>query len=229
MSREAKISLMGLATWNPDLFDDFNWPEAFSQDEDPLDKDAFLDELYSQTAELEILYTDPALMQRLLSSWSKVRLPVWNHLWETTQYTYNPIENYDRTEEGTDTDTHSGTDSYGNTVAHTGTDTVTDTPDTAHYEAAYDSVSSGNDDGLVKSSQDTGEIVSETVYGSTETTGGTNTHGHKITRGHGLHVHGNIGVMSSQDMIKQEREIAIFNLYDTMIDEFKQRFCILVY
>ena len=229
MSREAKISLIGLANWNPDLFDDFNWPAAFSQDEDPLDKDAFLDELFSQTAELEILYPDPALMQRLLSSWSKVRLPVWDHLWETTQYTYNPIENYDRTEEGTDTDTHSGTDSYGNSVTHTGTDTNTSTPDTAHYEAAYDSAASGDNDGLVKSSRDAGEIVNATVYGSTETTGGTQTHGHKITRGHGLHVHGNIGTVTAQDMIKQEREIAIFNLYDTMIDEFKQRFCILVY
>lgn len=229
MSREAKISLMGLATWNPDLFDDFNWPAAFSQDEDPLDKDAFLDELYSQTAELEILYPDPALMQRLLASWSKVRLPVWDHLWETTQYQYNPIENYDRIEEGTDTDTHSGTDSYGNSVTHTGTDTNTSTPDTAHYEAAYDSAASGDNDGLVKSSRDAGEIVDATVYGSTETTGGTQTYGHKITKGHGLHVHGNIGTVTAQDMIKQEREIAMFNLYDTMIDEFKQRFCILVY
>ena len=234
MSRAAKISLIGLATWNGDLFKEFNWPAAFSPIEDdeefePLDKDAFLDELFARTAELELLYPDPAIMERMLASWSKIRVPVWDHMWQTTQYTYNPIENYDRTEQGTDTDTHSGTDSYGNSLTRAGTDTVTDTPDMAHYEAAYDSAAAGDDDGLVKSTKDTGENVSETAYDSSDTTEGSTTFGHKITRGHNLHVHGNIGTVTAQEMIRQEREIAQFNLYEMMIQDFKDRFCILVY
>lgn len=40
---------------------------------------------------------------------------------------------------------------------------------------------------------------------------------------------GNIGITTTQQMIKEEREIAEFNLYDLIIDEFKQRFCIMVY
>ena len=234
MSRAAKISLIGLATWNSDLFKEFNWPAAFSPIEDdenfePLDKDAFLDELFARTAELELLYPDPDIMERMLASWSKIRVPVWDHMWQTTQYTYNPIENYDRTEQGTDTDTHSGTDSYEDTLTRSGADTVTDTPDMAHYESAYDSVASGDNDGLVKSTKDAGENVSETAYDSSDTTEGSTTHGHMITRGHNLHVHGNIGTVTAQEMIRQEREIAQFNLYELMIQDFKDRFCILVY
>lgn len=234
MSKSAKISLIGLANWNSNLFNEFNWPAAFSPIEDdedfePLDKDAFLDELFARTAELELLYPDPDIMERMLASWSKIRVPVWNHMWDTTQYTYNPIENYDRTESGTDTDTNSGTDSYENTLTRSGADTVTDTPDMAHYEAAYDSAASGDNDGLVKSTKDAGENVSETAYDSSDTTEGSTTHGHKIRRDHNLHVHGNIGTVTAQEMIRQEREIAQFNLYELMIQDFKDRFCILVY
>lgn len=229
MSQGAKVSFIGLLNWYADLFEDFNWPSAFTQEEDPLDKVAFMDELLTNTAELEVIYPEPELMRRFLGSWSKTRVPVWDHMWETTQYEYNPIENYNRIENGKDTDTHSGTDSNSNTLTRAGTDTVTDTPDTSHYVAAYDSAASGDNDGLVKASRDDGEIISATVYGSSDTNSGSLTHGHKITTDHTLNVHGNIGTTTTQDMISQEREIAKFNFYDYIIQDIKGRFCVLVY
>lgn len=41
--------------------------------------------------------------------------------------------------------------------------------------------------------------------------------------------HGNIGVTTSQQMLKEEREVATFNIYDIIANDFKQRFCIIVY
>lgn len=41
--------------------------------------------------------------------------------------------------------------------------------------------------------------------------------------------HGNIGVTTTQQMIQEERDIADFDLYEIIIDEFKNRFCIMVY
>ena len=49
------------------------------------------------------------------------------------------------------------------------------------------------------------------------------------TTTHSLRMHGNIGVMSTQDMIKQEREISRFSVYDAIADEFMREFCIAVY
>lgn len=40
---------------------------------------------------------------------------------------------------------------------------------------------------------------------------------------------GNIGVTTTQQMIREEREIAYFNLIDAITDDFKKRFCVLVY
>jgi hypothetical protein len=43
------------------------------------------------------------------------------------------------------------------------------------------------------------------------------------------YMHGSIGVITPQQMIEQERKIALFNLNNHIIDSFKKRFCILIY
>lgn len=245
MAQEGKISFIGLTNWNGELFDDMCWPDPFDGDTPVLDKVAFLYELLARTAELEVIYTNPEIMQHQIHVWSITKCPVWNALWETTTYEYNPIENYNRIEDGTDKDTHSGndsqshagTDSYQESITHTGTDTNTTTPESSHYVAAYDSAASGDDDGLVKQTRDEGETVNETVYGSTDSTSGSTTLGHTvtdrfghiITKDHDLTVHGNIGTVTTQKMIQEQREIVTFNFYDVMIRDFIERFCILVY
>lgn len=40
---------------------------------------------------------------------------------------------------------------------------------------------------------------------------------------------GNIGVTSSQELVTRQREVALFNIYQTIADSFKKRFCLLVY
>lgn len=40
---------------------------------------------------------------------------------------------------------------------------------------------------------------------------------------------GNIGVTTTQAMIEKEREIALFSIYDVVINSFKEHFCVLVY
>ena len=245
MPQEGKLSFIGLANWDEDLFENMCWPDPFDGDDPILDKQAFLYELLAETAEMEVIYPNPDVMKLMIQVWSQTRCPVWNLLWATTQYEYNPIENYNRIEDGTDTD------------VHTGTDTNTTTPLAEHYKAAYNSAASGTDDGLVKVTRDEGETVNETVYGTTDSTTGSATYGSTVTTGHGetvtngfgttdsesgsvtfgntmthehdLNVHGNIGTVTTQQMIKEQREIVTFNFYDIMIRDFKERFCIMVY
>ena len=40
---------------------------------------------------------------------------------------------------------------------------------------------------------------------------------------------GNIGLTSTQELIRQEIEVSNFNVYDRISDDFKQKFCIQVY
>ena len=71
------------------------------------------------------------------------------------------------------------------------------------------------------------------TYGETINKTGGLTHGEKLATTndgtHELHAHGNIGVTTTQKLIREQRDIDRFNLYDIIIEDFKMRFCILVY
>lgn len=282
MSRGINLSPLGLYNWDSTVFDLMQIPEA-------LDKDTLVKNLLAETAELEVLYPNPVVFKNLVGVWSAKQIDIWNRLYSTTQYEYNPIENYDRHETGSDSGTgsttHSGTDGRTEAITTGGKDTldmtrrdggtevvdtqysneqggqdeVTGTDKKGHWIAGFNSQGSGSDDGLVKQTKDqddasttteygkteegTGSTTTtfgktetnkdETTYGKTENVQETKTYGEQIqtTSGgqHELRAHGNIGVTTTQEMIKQERQIDLFNIYDIIIEDFKMRFCILVY
>lgn len=218
MSRQAKISVMGLYQWDSNLFSLMVIPEG-------LDLDTFVDNLLTETCELEVLYPNPEVMKNLIGVWSNKNLPVWQHLYDTTQYDYDPIENYNRTDTGridkSNSRTHSGTDTETRNSATSGTGTED------NYIAGFDSVPSGNNDGLVKQSRS-----EESQTGTAQATNAFQ-HGEQITDNGRDETtftsKGNIGVTTTQKMIREEREIAEFNIYDRMITDFIARFCIEVY
>ena len=283
MGRMATMSPLGLYRWDETIFDLMQIPEA-------LDKPTLIDNLLAETAELEVLYPNPVVFKNLVGVWSAKQLDIWNRLYETTQYEYNPIENYNRyetgSEDGTGRTTHSGTDTTGETTTYGGTDgrtesireggtegeattanmtqggsdTVTGADTKGHWIAGYDAPTpTAQDDGLFKQTRDQDDATTTTAYGKTEadtgnktttfgktesitesktygqTVGkqGSMTHGEQVATtsegSHELHAHGNIGVTTTQKLIREQREIDLFNLYDIIIEDFKMRFCILVY
>ena len=249
MGRTANLSALGLYEWDNSIFDLMVIPSA-------LDKNTLIQNLLAETAELEILYPNPVVLKNLVGVWSRKQIDVWNKLYSTTQYDYNPIENYNRyetgSEDGSSNSTNSGSDSHTATETHSGTDTRrieretggadtnTGFSTTEHSVAGFDSNGT-----LVKQTEDETNSNLNMEYGGTEDTDDTLTHGEKIhktdTLAHGkrttesregsheLHAHGNIGVTTTQKLIKEERSIDLFNVYDIIIEDFKMRFCIMVY
>ena len=255
MGRAVNLSPLGLYNWDQTIFDLMQIPEA-------LDMDTLVENLLAETAELEVLYPNPVVFKNLVGVWSAKQIDIWNRLYATTQYEYNPIENYNRYEEGsedgTGRTTHSGTDTTADTTTHSGTDRRVIDRDmggsdsnTGHNEAGewvagYNPATpSGTDDGLVKKSRNENDATNTTTYGSTEDVTDALTHGEQISKignmthgeqvnttsegTHELHAHGNIGVTTTQKLIREQRDIDLFNLYDIIIEDFKMRFCILVY
>ena len=255
MGRAVNLSPLGLYNWDSTIFDMMQIPEA-------LNKETLIKNLLAETAELEVLYPNPVVFKNLVGVWSLKQLDIWNRLYATTQYEYNPIENYNRYETGSDSGTgrttHSGTDTTTETTTHGGRDTLTanrteDGQDVitgsdakGHWIAGFDSQPvSAQDDGLVKQTRDQDDATTTTDYGKTENisetknygetigkTGGL-THGEQVATTnegeHELHAHGNIGVTTTQKLIREQRDIDLFNLYDIIIEDFKMRFCILIY
>lgn len=63
-----------------------------------------------------------------------------------------------------------------------------------------------------------------TEHTKNQTNSSGDTLGHEIRK-----EQGNIGVTTTQEMIRQERDIADFNIYAFIADSFRKRFCLMVY
>ena len=92
----ATLSLLGLYRYNDQLFDGMRLPNG-------VDRDTLINNLLSETAEFEIIYPDPEFLANIITVWSAKELSVWEKLENTLHYDYDPISNYDRHEESTNT------------------------------------------------------------------------------------------------------------------------------
>lgn len=199
-SQKAMINTMLFYHWDNSLFDDMEIPAG-------VDKNLVVSAILEETSDFPVLITDLETLRFAITQWSKHRVDIWKHFLETTRYEYNPIENYDRTE--TEDTTSNKDDTMTSSTTRTGADTDTE------------SVSAFNSAGL------TDHTKSTTSYGSGSS--GTDTVKAEDKFKRTLKVHGNIGVTSSQDMIKQEREITDFDIIDIIVSEYKKKFCIVIY
>ena len=123
MSRTTNLSPMGLFNWDNTVFDLMLIPEQ-------LDRNTLINNILAETAELEVLYPNPTVFKSLVGVWSSTQIDIWNKLYATTQYEYNPIENYNRLETGSESGSgstrHTGTDTTAETTAQSGMDTHSD-------------------------------------------------------------------------------------------------------
>lgn len=208
MSRQAWLSLLGLYNWDNSIFDNMVLPEDFTPD----DKTTLINNLLMETAEIEVIYTDPDFMKNAIEAWSSKEVYTWTRLYEAMLAEYSPIENFDRYEDVDEQNrgamTHSGTDS----VSGSGEDTIT------NKITSFDNNTFVDHDKAIAGK------------GSTDTT----TYGHVVSDSTGKkiisHLHGNIGVTTNQQMLEAELETRPkINIYRIIIDSFRERFCLLVY
>lgn len=231
------LSIVGLYNYDNDIFSGFNVPEG-------VDRNAAIYDIMFNCAELELLYQDWDFMRKSITAWSLMMLPIWQKLYDTTQLEYNPIWNVDADITELETRNLAGTDGgtktrEGNTTDNTTTEeTVESTLDhdaTIEHDVMGYNVSSGyqHESRDTEDSTDTQDFERNvTVDGS-----GTSKETEKDTRNrtdtgtieHKTRRTGNIGVTTSQQMIREEREIDLFNIYDQITQDFKRRFCVLVY
>lgn len=366
--QHATLTVMGLYNYDNTIFDNMVFPAS-------MDKQLQINHILMECAELELLYNRPDIVKAKIGIWSQMHLLNWQKLWETTQFEYNPIENYDRKEDFnedilskenndtteneksqygkeasekgnvsretsytddetrqekstgkndsifSETDTGSTTTSNNQTVDTTmnvdNSSTSTNTGSTTNEEtgsektesngsktstetvSAFNSEGWNNKDKIEESHNETVNVTSKKDGESTssnkitgsetgETTGnektvsngtgsssmkkdsttnntsennttGTTSLDHKgndvenrtITgtenslTDRGLErndkregeqnkhnygrAHGNIGVTTTQDMITQERELWLWNIYEEITGQFKEEFCVLIY
>ena len=242
----SRLDLLGIYKFDNTVLDLLELPE----DEDGnelIDRDALKDNLLMDTAEMEILYPDASFLKLAIGSWSKKQVPIWSELYNSTQFEYNPIWNVDgtvveerdlagtdyRTDDHTTERTHDDSmeRTHDDTLERTHDDTLTTKNDVFGYNsatAAPESEVTADHDGTITDSH-TGTITDAHTGTITDTDTGTINHDTTDTGSITTTRTGNIGITSTQSLIKEQRDVVQFNIMDYIINDFKNRFCLLVY
>ena len=86
------LSIKGLYDYDPSIFNGCRFPGTLA-------KQDIIDKILFDNAELPLVYTDPGMMKDAISLWSRINARSWERIWEALSQDYNPLHNYDRTEE----------------------------------------------------------------------------------------------------------------------------------
>ena len=201
------VSILGVYDYDNTVLDEFALPANIS-------RETFLMELFRNCAELELLYSDPDVLRPMLKYWSENRLPIWEELEKTLHYEYNPIENYDRREDWSD---DSVSEACGNSNT---TSSIKTNHNTTNKIAAFNAPA----DDQLKTRDTTNNIADDKSTSSGDST--TNT---SAGSNHTGRIHGNIGVTTTQAMIKEQRDVVQFSVIEYIVNDFKHDFCLMVY
>ena len=216
MRTTSKMTVYGMTNYYPSLFDGFRTPDG-------VDRKTCINNILLELGDLEVVYPDPVFFATAIYHWTLKELPIWQEMYDTTQYEYNPIWNKD----GTFTETISGKTTGGRT--ETRDLKSTNNSQTSGQTRDEDYVVGYNTSNPVESGEQHGQTSGQASGVGTDTgtikTAENGSNDQTITRLE----QGNIGVTSTQSMIKEQREVVQFNIIDHIINDFKTRFCVLVY
>lgn len=95
------FTVTGLYSYDATLFDNLNLPNS-------LDKDTAITEILMTCGLLELAYPDGDVLKKIINVWSFARKPDWQRMIDALYAEYNPIHNYDRTEDSTGSGTSTG-------------------------------------------------------------------------------------------------------------------------
>ena len=175
---------------NKDIFKSINY-ELYNDDYKPIFEEKFIKKYYFREIGCETIGRFLIYLETTLNE----IMPYYTQLYKTTTYKYDPLLNYDLTEEITkeiigENTTTSSTDNRGDNKSY-------DTPITRNniYKNSPSFINESND--------------------RVDYTGNNNNRTNEVNR---RTTKGNIGVMASQDLLKKEREL-IINIDKMILEE----------
>lgn len=205
----ATITLIGMYNFNNDLFELLDTPEG-------IDKQTLIDTILLRSGEFEVMYPDLDFLKYSIGAWSRKWNPTLERWAKALKVEYNPLENYDRTEEWNDNGTSNGSESgssNGSTSGQTGSLTTNKV--------------SADDAGDAFTNKD-----ASAVNGSDSTTSSGSSSLNKndsFNNSHKGRIHGNIGVTTSQQMLLSELDLGYWNIYEKVADIFLTEFVLPIY
>lgn len=225
-----RVTIAGLYEWDDTLFDKMEFPES-------ADRQNFIDSLLLSYGDCEPLYPDWDFMhENAIPAWSRKWKRSIDKVYKVLDLTeYEPLENYDRHEEWTDspdmtrTSQSSGQDvnraeaGQGTTTTNSGSDTAINDVSAFNDSSYSPNEKTTTEYGGSTKVQSSGESKNTFEYGKGETSRetGQNKHSGRI--------HGNIGVTTSQQMVLSELSLRKQSFIDYCTGIFAQDLLLLIY
>lgn len=215
----AKLTLIGMNNYDHSLFDNLKFENV--------DHETMVNTILLNCGEFELLYPNIETLKKMFTlfsnKWSRT-VEKWVNALNTE---YKPLENYDRYEtySGNETEVENGNEiiiNNGNTIlSRSGTDNNNIENKTSAFNTS--------------DYQPEEKTTTQVNYGSSDKNdinlNQTRIPDIKRTRTPNLknHIHGNVGVTTSQQMLESELNLQYWNLYNKISNLFMKEFCIMVY
>ena len=199
----ATMTMIGLNNFasymERDLFEKLSFPEG-------IDKDTAINNILLFCGENEVLYPDLNFNIEMIGMWSTKWERTFQKWLDVLAMEYNPLENTDRHEDWSDS--HSSSESNSAHASDSSSGSTSGTDDVSAFNVSTYSPQSASD---------------------------TNQHANAVTSSQGNHVenaldkhtgyiHGNIGTMTTQYLLREELETQRFNIYDEIAILFAREF-----
>lgn len=235
-NRHGILTLQGMYDYDNTIFDNIVIPTG-------MEKDTLVSTILMMGGENEIRYPSYPLLTNRINLFFKMHKIEFQKIWDTENFEYNPIHNYDRTEMETidlqqninkqfdqsDTNTVSSESASDENVTSTTTPNLTNEQKVSAFNSTgylpKEQTTQTGTNAITSTDHVTGEQSGKSVRDNmyTDDTDRKDNTNRKLTAS------GNIGVMSTQEMIKQEREISDFSTYYYIASKFENEITIPVY
>lgn len=212
------LSLQGLLAYEPTLFDKMALPDG-------LDRKTVIGTILYECAPFEVLIPQPELFKRLLELFSQRRLPVWEKLYNSTLQQYDILSDTDtaRQYSGSDTDTRTP-----DLTRRRSPDLTTEGRNSGS-DTVEQKVSAFNSPDYTNREKQTTTLGTNNVVHSTGTDTETETGTEKTVRERGTSETVKGRNRPAAELLKAEREAALFDVVHFIATDIKCNFCIMVY
>lgn len=214
----ARISLWGFYQFsNKTLFDNIKLYEGF-------DKQILVDLILQQSGELFPFHQQPAYLQANIENWFSRMYEQFKRSYDALYMEYNPIENYDRHEDWSDSE--SGSVSTSESASASSHDSTSD----SSSNSMTNDISAANQlAGFVPDTASNGTSAGNSSSDTKNQTASASSSNRTNLVKHSGRLHGNIGVTTTQQMIESELQLRKYDIYQEIANMFEKEFMTRVY
>lgn len=230
----ARVTLWGFYQWtDKHLFDNIKLYEGF-------DKETLIDLIMQQSGELFPFHQQPDYLKKNIEHWFDRMYEQFKRMYVALYSEYNPIENYDRHEDWSDSESTSISESEYRSESSSASASASshDSASDSSSNSLLSEVSAANlTTALIPDSASNGQSAGTS---SSDTRNQQTSFEHNLTQSHNVHdgqnfskhsgrIHGNIGVTTNQQMIEAELNLRKYDIYQTIANMFENEFIIRLY